>query len=76
MADSAEFRAELHLLQQQLQDLSKRHDCKLALIVLHPDGELHHIQNMDDDELRQVCRHVATSRTREESVIAVNGGQG
>lgn len=58
MADTPAFRAELALVQQQLSEVTSRHECRALLVVLHPDGSLNRISNMSEDHVKRVCAYI------------------
>ncbi len=61
MADTPAFRAELALIQQQLVDLTRRHECRAMVVVVHPDGDLNRVDNMGEEHVKRVCAYIAGS---------------
>lgn len=61
MADTPAFRAEFALVQQQLVDLTSRHECRALVVVVHPDGSINRIANMSEEHVKKVCAYIGSS---------------
>lgn len=65
MADTPAFRAELALVQQQLVDLCKSHECRAMVVVVHADGDIDRVDNMGEDHVKKVCAYISGSKNAE-----------
>lgn len=61
MSDTPTFRADLALVQQQLVELTKRHECRALVVVVHANGHINRIANMSEEHVKLVCAYLGSS---------------